>query len=80
MEQIERLAHYAGLAEEAQQELAPYTEALKRHDWNYEFADDSRAWRAGLEQRKQLMAMRARLDPSGAIWNRFAPAAHRVPA
>lgn len=40
MEQIERLAHYTGLAEEAQQKLAPYAEALKRHDWEYEHADD----------------------------------------
>ena len=71
------LAHYAGMAEEAQ-ELAPYTEALQRHDWEYDHADDGRAWRAGLEQRKQLLSMRAALDPSGAIWNRFAPAGHRM--
>lgn len=73
------LAHYGPMAAEAAAELEPYTQALKRHDWNYEFAE-GRAWRAGLEERKALLAMRAQLDPSGAIWNRFAPAGHRVPA
>lgn len=55
-----------------------YTEALKAHDWYYEWSDDHRVWQKGTEAAKKLREAQARLDPLGTIWNAHAPADCRI--
>jgi hypothetical protein len=77
----ETLAHYGALAKQAQElepERAAYDELLRTHDFEFEYSDDQRVWRRGHYERQALLALREKLDPSGAIWNRLAPASHRV--
>ena len=60
--------------------MAEYRRALAAHDWFYDFSDDHGAWSRGNAQRTALRGMRARLDPTGAVWNEFAPAEYRTAA
>lgn len=53
--------------------LADYIQALKFHDWSYQYSEDMRVWRAGASQRAVLNDLRSRLDPDGAVWNQHAP-------
>ena len=39
-----------------------YVQALKHHDWNYEFSDDHSVWRSGRDNEKKLRAQ-ASTDP-----------------
>lgn len=58
--------------------LAAYISKLKSHDWHFEFADDSKAWRSGKQSLKILHAAQASLDPSGEIWDTHCPIEHRI--
>ena len=55
-----------------------YRQALGRHDWYYDYTDDHSVWRKGSESYRELCAARREIDPDGAIWNLFAPAAYRI--
>lgn len=63
------------LARQAQPEpqQADYIALLKAHDFQFEFADDVRAWRRGHYERQALRAMQERLDPNFEAWNAHAP-------
>lgn len=54
-----------------------YTEALARQDWFYEYTDDHSVWRQGHDSFRQLRAVQPHIDPTGAIWNLFAPPSMR---
>lgn len=54
----------ATLAERAE----AYIAALKRFDWQFEHADDHRAWRRGRDELVRLRAERAVVDPGSVIW------------
>lgn len=58
--------------------LSAYIGKLKSHDWNFEFADDSKTWRSGKKSLALLKATQASLDPTGEIWNQHAPADHKI--
>lgn len=57
--------------------LAAYRSALRRHDWAFEFADAGAVRRAGLRARVELEVERSRIDPTGDIWNEYAPADYK---
>lgn len=57
--------------------LARYREMLEEHDWDFEYSDDQRVWRIGRLALTQLRLLQQELDPDFAIWNAYAPAAHR---
>lgn len=54
-------------------DIEKYKSLLKHHDWYYEYADDHRAWRKGVDERNVLRALQVKLDPKGEIWNSVAP-------
>lgn len=53
--------------------VALYRQALERHDWYYDFSDDPYVWNLGFKARNELERQQVLLDPSGRIWNEFAP-------
>ena len=42
--------------------LAEYWDALRAHDWNYDFSDDPGVWRAGAAEGEWLLGV-ANLSP-----------------
>lgn len=56
---------------------ADYVQRLKSFDWHYEAADDHRAWKAGFDAYRALIAKGLAIDPTHALWNEHAPEAHR---
>lgn len=55
-----------------------YRRLLASHDWQYEHADDHRAFKRGHYERQALLALQQKHDPDHAIWNQLAPAAFRI--
>lgn len=55
-----------------------YRKALAGHDWYYDYSDDHSVWAAGKSQRAALREMRNNIDPTGAIWNEYAPADYKI--
>ena len=58
--------------------LDTYRRLLASHDWQYERADDQRAWRQGHYERQALLALQQKHDTDWTIWNSVAPAAFRI--
>lgn len=54
-----------------------YRKLLNEHDWTFEYSDDGRNYRKGLDQRANLLGMQKRLDPDFAIWNEICPPQYR---
>lgn len=54
-------------------ELEKYIHALKYHDWFFEWSDDHRVWKAGMNSLDRLREQRKKLDPDWKIWNEHAP-------
>lgn len=50
---------------------AAYIAALAAFDWQFEFADDARVWRAGRDALAALHVMQAQVDPNGSIWRAY---------
>ena len=50
-----------------------YRKALAGHDWYYDYSDDHTVWSRGAGVRAKLRDMRAQVDPTGKIWNEYAP-------
>lgn len=50
--------------------IAAYVEALRDHDWSFEYSDDGAVWRRGRAELLHLRAEQAALDADFAIWNR----------
>lgn len=50
-----------------------YRDALKAHDWYYDYSDDYTAWSKGRDERTALYTGRNRFDADGKIWNEYAP-------
>lgn len=49
--------------------IEEYTEALRRHDWSFQYSDDHGVWRRGTQSLRQLEAAQPVLDPNFEIWN-----------
>lgn len=58
--------------------LRDYLNALKRHDWHYEYSDDHATYKRGLAERTALRQAQMQLDPLGTIWNEHCPADYRI--
>lgn len=56
---------------------ADYVSQLIRFDWQFEHAP-AEQWRRGRDGLKELVALRAELDPTHRIWNRHAPEQYRT--
>ena len=61
-----------------------YISALRKHDWQWEFSDDTTSphgldvYEAAKRMHAMLLIERAQTDPDGMIWNVYAPAEFRV--
>ena len=61
-----------------------YISALRKHDWQWEFSDDTTsphgraAYEASRRMHAALLIERAQTDPDGLLWNTYAPAEFRV--
>jgi len=53
--------------------ILAYRTLLERHDWNYEWSDDSRRWHEGRCGWQELVRRQRRYDPDFVIWNELAP-------
>lgn len=58
--------------------LDEYIQALKKHDWYFEWSDDHRMWQAGNAQLKALREAQRQLDPLGTVWNANCPQDCRI--
>lgn len=66
-------------SEDARQaQVAAYEKALQDHDWQHEFSDDHSVYQRGHNALSTLRMLRRELDPSGDLWNKHAPAGHRL--
>lgn len=54
-----------------------YIEALKKHDWFYEFSDDHSVYQRGRAAFMQLLQAQKKLDPKYETWNQYAPKEYR---
>jgi len=50
-----------------------YRELLATHDWFYDYSDDHTAWSRGKAMSQKIFGLRAQVDPTGKIWNEYAP-------
>jgi hypothetical protein len=55
-----------------------YVELLKRQDWSYEFSDDHSVYCRGRDSLKTLKTIQRDADPTGEVWNQYAPAEHKL--
>lgn len=53
--------------------LYHYREALRKHDWFYEYSDDYRYYSKGRDNQILLEQVRKEIDQNNLIWNSFAP-------
>jgi|TARA_R100000084_G_scaffold89732_2_gene43810 hypothetical protein len=60
--------------------LSKFTNALRSHDWFFDFSDDHSVWTRGRDERSALVAMAKHLVAQGMdsievakLWNEFAP-------
>lgn len=51
------------------EEMRAYKEALRRHDWTYQYSDDYRYWAAGQASWDRITSMAKRLDPDLLVMN-----------
>lgn len=58
--------------------IAEYVQALKDHDWSFEFSDDHAAYIRGTNSLARLRRMQRELDSEYVLWDAHAPAAYRV--
>lgn len=58
--------------------LKDYINALKRHDWHFEYSDHRATYERGRNERVALRQAQRELDPLGTLWNEYAPADYRI--
>ena len=58
--------------------LDEYIQALKKHDWYFEWSDDNRMYIRGRDQLKALREAQRHLDPMGTVWNANCPQDCRI--
>jgi hypothetical protein len=59
--------------------LTSYICLLRAHDWQFEFSDDHRVYRAGRAALATLRIAQKQCDTSGEIWNTYAPEGYKLP-
>ena len=55
-----------------------YVRDLRRMDWTFEFSDDHRVYTHGRTELARLRNIQREFDPSGMLWNQYAPATYKV--
>ena len=55
-----------------------YRELLATHDWFYDYSDDHSVWSRGASIYNKLHGLKAKVDPTGKIWNEYAPAEYKI--
>lgn len=55
------------------EQLQTYRDALRSHDWSFEYSDDHSVWQRGRAALGQLQSMQRELDPDFVVWNEHAP-------
>jgi len=58
--------------------LEQYINALKWHDWDYDFSDDHSVWQRGVKQSNVIYEAQRELDPDFSVWNKYCPAEKKV--
>ena len=65
--------------------LSKFTNALRSHDWFFDFSDDHSVWTRGRNEKESLVAMAKKLVADGMdsievanLWNEFAPSRFRA--
>lgn len=53
--------------------LSDYEKLLAKHDWFYQYSDDSRVYRAGRTAFETLCRQQGILDLDASIWNKYCP-------
>lgn len=59
-------------------EIAVYVQALKDHDWEYQFSDDHSVYQRGFNAYSNLKRMQRALDADATLWNAHCPPAYRL--
>lgn len=65
--------------------LKEFEQALKHHDWYFDYSDDHRVWQRGMHSIDALRAQYAVLVGAGhraeanELWHKYAPAGHGAP-
>jgi hypothetical protein len=57
--------------------LEQYINALKWHDWDYEYSDDYSVVSRTRKVQHQIEQAQPALDPDFHVWNRYAPTNHK---
>lgn len=55
-----------------------YVRDLRRMDWTFEFSDDHSVYLRGQQELARLRKTQREFDPSGTLWNQYAPATYKV--
>lgn len=58
--------------------IAAYEQALKDHDWDFEFSDDHSVYQRGHNALARLRRQQRELDADGVLWNVHCPVEHRL--
>jgi hypothetical protein len=53
--------------------LEQYINALKWHDWSFEFSDDHSVVQRASKVQQEINAAQPALDPEFKLWNQYAP-------
>jgi hypothetical protein len=55
-----------------------YIDALKTHDWYYEYSDDHSVYSRGRASAQAIQKMRDAIDEDFKIWNEYVPERFRM--
>lgn len=66
--------------ENMEEDLKAFHEALKAHDWYYDFTDDNRVWRAGKANEEKLVKWSQKSPEHRKMWTEFETVARRTSA
>lgn len=57
----------------APEQLQAYRDALRSHDWSFEYSDDHSVWQRGRVALGEIQHLQQQLDPEFKTWNEYAP-------
>lgn len=58
--------------------LSDYEKLLAKHDWFYQYSDDSKVYHAGRTSFETLCRQQGILDLDASIWNKHCPADYKL--
>jgi hypothetical protein len=66
------------LASQSLGEIAAYVQALKDHDWHFDYTDDHSVYQRGHNSLARITRMQKLIDADGTLWNAHCPEAYRL--